>query len=271
MDAWFDRGEYARSRGDGVLGRTLYDFESIGSTNSWLLGHAAALPHGTAAVAAIQTAGRGRRGRVWTSPEAAASARGASLALSVLLRGLPRERLALLPLCCAVAVCDACGTLATAEPGIKWPNDIVFRGRKLCGILCEARPLPDGGSAVCGFGLNLTQDAADFERAGLPWAVSLREASGRAVSPAAAAGTLLAALEKRFSTASAEQILRAYGMRCVTLGRPVRYTGTGENAEERTGTAVGLAPDGALLVASGGETLVLHAGDVSVRGVYGYA
>lgn len=275
MDAVFDRNRYFGALGTDALGRTLFDFASIGSTNAWLLERAFSLPHGAAAVAQTQTAGRGRRGKLWLTPP------GASLALSVLLRNPACT--ALLPLLCACAVCDACSTLCGLAVRVKWPNDIVYQGKKLCGILCEARAASNSSAAVCGFGLNLTQDAAAFARMGLPWAVSLQMAAGLTVLPEDAAAAVLTALEAVLARAAAgEDLLAGYRARCVTLGRAVRFTRASGGGEEETGTAVGIAPDGALLVersrcsgnircdGSGTEVAKLHAGEVSVRGVYGY-
>ena len=119
----------------------------MGSTND----HARALalagaPHGTVVVAEQQTAGRGRQGRTWSAPT------GRALTLSALVR-LPAAALEPLPLAVAIAVCEACEAVAPVTCRIKWPNDVWIEGRKVAGVLIEARP--QEGWAVIGIGLNV--------------------------------------------------------------------------------------------------------------------
>jgi BirA family biotin operon repressor/biotin-[acetyl-CoA-carboxylase] ligase len=115
---------------------------------------AAGAPHGTVVTAFEQSEGRGRQGRTWTAPP------GKSLLYSALLRPID-QRHALLPLAAPLAVCEAAEAL---RPGIdcrvKWPNDVHLDGRKLAGVLIEARP--QDGWAVIGVGLNLTIARAEF-------------------------------------------------------------------------------------------------------------
>jgi biotin-[acetyl-CoA-carboxylase] ligase BirA-like protein len=114
---------------------------------------AAGAPHGTIVTAAEQTEGRGRQGRTWTAPP------GKALLYSAVLRPLGDRPL--LPLAVALAVCEVAEDLA---PGIacqvKWPNDVQVEGRKLAGILIEARP--QDGWAVIGVGLNLSIAPEEF-------------------------------------------------------------------------------------------------------------
>ncbi len=135
-------------------------------------------PGGTAVVADAQTAGRGTRGRSWHSPP------GLGLYLSIILRP-PIHDLAGLPLRAAVAVRDAvrdaAGVVAEVEP----PNDLVFGGRKLGGILCESAI--EGGNvefAIVGVGLNVGHGPGDFPPELAGTAVSLRIITGRRIDPA---------------------------------------------------------------------------------------
>jgi BirA family biotin operon repressor/biotin-[acetyl-CoA-carboxylase] ligase len=110
--------------------------------------------HGTVVTAAEQTAGRGRQGRVWTAPPSKA------LLYSAVIRPLD-ERHLMLPLAVPLAVCAAAEELRPGiECGVKWPNDVLVEGRKLAGILVEARP--QDGWAVVGVGLNLTIEQEEF-------------------------------------------------------------------------------------------------------------
>jgi BirA family biotin operon repressor/biotin-[acetyl-CoA-carboxylase] ligase len=114
----------------------------------------AGAPGGTVVTAREQTAGRGRQGRVWTAPE------GKALLYSAVLRPLD-ERHLLLPLSVPLAVCAAAEALRPAvECMVKWPNDVWLEGRKLGGILIEARP--QDGWAVIGVGLNLSIAPEEF-------------------------------------------------------------------------------------------------------------
>ena len=114
----------------------------------------AGAPHGTVVTAAEQSEGRGRQGRSWTAPPAGA------LLYSAILRPLD-ERHLLLPLAVPIAVCEAAEVLrAGLECAIKWPNDVWLDGRKLAGVLIEAKP--QEGWAVIGVGLNLSIAPDEF-------------------------------------------------------------------------------------------------------------
>lgn len=130
-------------------------FTSTDSTNTRARELAAAgAPHGTVVTAGEQTSGRGRQGRTWTAPPDKA------LLYSAIVRPL-KERHTLLPLAVPLAVCEAAEQLRPdIECRVKWPNDVHLDGRKLAGILVEARP--QDGWAVIGIGLNLTIEQHEF-------------------------------------------------------------------------------------------------------------
>jgi BirA family biotin operon repressor/biotin-[acetyl-CoA-carboxylase] ligase len=146
------------------LGRRVLVFDQLESTNS----HAAALAadpgnDGLIVLAREQTAGRGQHGRSWQCPA------GAGVLTSVLLfPPPPLRRPALLTAWAAVSVCETIRQAANVQAKIKWPNDVLIRGRKVCGILIE-----QGQGTVVGIGLNVSQNAEAFARAGLPVAGSL--------------------------------------------------------------------------------------------------
>jgi len=143
------------------VGRRVLVFDELDSTNTF----AAALPAdvGLVVVARNQTAGRGRFGRPWRSRP------GAALLMSVVLTPPPElRRPAILTAWAAVAVAEAVRELAGVQARIKWPNDLLVRGKKVCGILIE-----QGARVVAGVGLNLTQTADEFAALGLPDAASL--------------------------------------------------------------------------------------------------
>lgn len=193
-------------------------------------------PHGTLVTAAEQTAGRGRQGRAWVAPY------GRALLMSVVLREWPR----LLPLAAGAAVADTAGEGA----GVKWPNDVLLDGRKVAGILVEARP--QAGWAVLGVGLNVAVRATDFPP-------ELRETAGTlGLDPTALEPTLVrlvGALE-RWLPASGSDILQAVRERDALAGEEISWTGG-------RGVARGIDDDGRLLVAeAGGRERALDAGEV---------
>ncbi|MBA3867480.1 MAG: biotin--[acetyl-CoA-carboxylase] ligase, partial [Solirubrobacterales bacterium] len=139
----------------GGFGSPHRHFRRTDSTNTRARELAAAgAPHGTIVTAAEQTDGRGRQGRTWTAPA------GKALLYSAVVRPL-EERHMLLPLAVPLAVCEAAEELQPGiECGVKWPNDIQIDGRKLAGVLIEARP--QDGWAVIGVGLNLSISQEEF-------------------------------------------------------------------------------------------------------------
>jgi len=155
------------------LGRRVLVFDCVESTNSV----AAALANepgndGLAVLAEEQSSGRGQHGRSWTCP------RGAGVLMSVLLFPPPElRRPALLTAWAAVSVCETIRKVTNLQATIKWPNDVLIRGRKVCGILIETRSAqaeaPSALHTVCGIGLNVNQTAESFAQAGLPEGGSL--------------------------------------------------------------------------------------------------
>lgn len=209
-------------------------------------------PHGAVVVAERQTAGRGRRGRAWTTAPGA-------LVFSVLLRGegdaggLTLPQLARLPLAAGVALHAACGS---AQAGLKWPNDLLTRDRrKLAGILLEADLRgEEARRAVLGIGVNVT--AAPEGAAHL---TEFRPDLTRAAFLAAALTEL-----EHWLTAPAPAVLEAWRAASLTLGQPVRV-------QTPRGWLSGVATDvdehGHLLVrTAGGDVQTVSAGDVQLVG-----
>jgi BirA family transcriptional regulator, biotin operon repressor / biotin---[acetyl-CoA-carboxylase] ligase len=202
-------------------------------------------PHGTVVTAEEQTAGRGRQGRSWTAPA------GKALLYSAVLRPLD-ERHLLLPLSAPLAVCEAAEELTPGiECAIKWPNDIWVEGRKLAGVLIEAKP--QDGWAVIGVGLNLSIAPDEFPPDLRATAVSLFGST-----PLAAAAVLSRHLEY-WVTAKPEETLAAWRARDALRGREIAWDGG-------AGVADGIEDSGDLVVAlAGGDRVVLGAGEVHLR------
>ena len=223
-------------------------FDSLDSTNRYLLDEARrGAPEGLVAVADVQTAGRGRRGRGWMAPP------GASLLVSVLLRpALPPEQTPLVTMACGVAMVDAVARVAGFAPGLKWPNDVVVGDRKLVGILVER----DDDAVVVGAGVNVEWQAFPAELGETATACNLE--AGHSVDRRELLDAFLAQLDRRY--ADLDAVVVEYRARLATLGRRVRV--------ERpdgflVGRAVGLGAAGQLQVeVDGGDVLEVHVGDV---------
>jgi BirA family transcriptional regulator, biotin operon repressor / biotin---[acetyl-CoA-carboxylase] ligase len=228
---------------------------------------AAGAPHGTVVTAGEQSEGRGRQGRTWTAPA------GRALLYSAILRPLDPVRHATLPLAVPLAVCEAAEALEpSVQCGVKWPNDVLVAGRKLSGILIEARPRD--GWAVIGVGLNLTIARDEFPDELRETAASLfpdaeagRKSRGAVPFPgmpgernsSARAAAAAAALSERlgfWTEAEPEAVLGAWRERDALRGREVAWEG-GE------GVADGIDDRGFLLVrVADGDRIALGAGEI---------
>lgn len=223
---------------------------------------------GLVVIAGEQTGGKGRRGRSFQSLP------GKGLYLSVLLRPqVSLQEVSQLTAWCAVAVCRAVDSLTGLSCQIKWVNDPLLEGKKLCGILCELGLDDDGrlDYVVMGMGINVSQTQDDFGPELSQIATSLGQhmaAPPRRAEVAAALIGELNALWKAFP-AGREAYLEEYRRRCVTTGREVKLL---KGDQERTAFAERVNEDFTLHVRlpDGGAEDVFS-GEVSVRGVEGYA
>ena len=208
---------------------------------------------GTVVLADSQTAGRGRRGRVWVDEP------GASLLASVLLRPrLDPAGLPLLSLAVAVAVADALVELTGVRARLKWPNDVLVGGRKIAGILLESRIGPAPVVAV-GIGVNLAQRGFPPSLEGRATSVALE--TGVAVDREALLDALRGRIERwrrALERGETPQVLARWRALADTLGRPVTIDG-------RHGVAIDIDADGALLVADGDRRHRIVAGEVADR------
>ena len=244
-------------------------FDSIDSTNTRAKSLAVAgAPHGTVLIADYQIGGRGSRGRRFHSPA------GSGVYLSVILRPVCDPG-ALMHLTCAAAtaMCDAVEAVCGFRPGVKWINDLVFHNRKLAGILTELGLHASGvvDYAVIGIGMNCCQRPEDFPEDIRHMAGSLSSLSGRAVDRNRVAAAMVEALWKMDSRLLTEkaQILSQYRRDCVTIGREVSVVKA--DGAVRHGRAVDIDAEGALVVEfAPGQIETVCAGEVSVRGMYGY-
>lgn len=230
---------------------------SIDSTNNALKKLAAqSAPDGTVLWASEQTAGRGRLGRSFLSPEG-------GLYLSMLWRpDCPPEKTVSLTSCAAVALCRCLEAWPEIDVSIKWPNDVLLGGRKLCGILTEGCTTPGGFCVVMGMGVNV--NTLQFPPELRDIAASLYLASGRKWDIGAFSARLIESLDAMYALwlRDPEAFLEEYRARCATVGCDVTYTRSDTVYNAR---AVGIDGDYALIVERGGERETIRFGEVSVR------
>jgi BirA family biotin operon repressor/biotin-[acetyl-CoA-carboxylase] ligase len=237
------------------------------STNAWMQNRAARLPEGGvgACIAECQTAGRGRRGRDWVSPF------GANIYLSVgwNLHDLPPE-LHALSLAAGIAAAAAVEDCGFAGVGLKWPNDLVWRERKLGGILVEVQGQPGGACRlVVGVGINVAMPAAAAQPISQPWVdlAAIRELTLGLRSRLA--GRLIRSLMdmlRRYARTGFGPFADAWRARDAMAGRRVDLLLPDGVAH---GVAAGVDAEGALCLKSGGRTRRYFAGEISLRAVAG--
>jgi BirA family biotin operon repressor/biotin-[acetyl-CoA-carboxylase] ligase len=194
-----------------IIGTVIHSFSTCPSTNDLAKRLAqGGATEGTVVTAEEQTGGRGTKGRNWHSPH------GRGLYASVILR--PRRAdLSLLPLVAGIACLEAIAEAVGLEAALEWPNDIVWKRRKLGGILCEGEFLGNTVSfAVLGIGLNISQRKSDFPAALRGKATSLWLALGSEVDKAGFEKALWPALDRWYTSwvgGRRKQIVRAYESR----------------------------------------------------------
>ena len=237
-------GELAAVAGRRV-GKELVCLETVDSTNNEVKRRAVdAVPDGLGVLAGEQTGGRGRRGRSFVSPA------GKGLYLSALLRpDCPLEQVSALTAWTAVAVCDAVEELCGIRPGIKWPNDVILDGRKLCGILTEATIEGETGtvsSLVVGIGINLHPNPAWPEEVqAVAGAISDFGKPPRRAELAAAVLNHFEDVYMLLEQGKEPELLEQYRERLCCIGRPVTVISPAGRYEAE---CVGLDEEAHLLV-----------------------
>lgn len=231
------------------LGQLVEYHERIGSTQD----RAKELAPGPALVVAdVQTAGRGTKDRSWVT------AAGSSVLASFVLPGPPAAA-AVASLVAGVAVARALDALGAADALVKWPNDVLLRGRKVAGILTHSASGP-GGHVVVGIGLNVSQP--ESELAGLRAPATSLALEGRPVDRLAALEAVARAVTAAFA-APPEAVLEEWRRRSNVLGRKVLVARAGGSSVR--GLAAALDPDGALRVETAYGPERILAGEVTVE------
>jgi BirA family biotin operon repressor/biotin-[acetyl-CoA-carboxylase] ligase len=244
---------------------TIHYMESVDSTNNWARREAEeGAPEGSVYLADTQTAGKGSRGRTWGSPE------GTSISMSLILRPeIALSRISMITLVMGLGAADGIRQVTGMDTGIKWPNDVVCRGRKLCGILTEMGP--DGHYLVPGIGINVNVDHFSQDLADKATSVLLE--TGRKTDRDRIAAEILNTFGRYYDifleTGDMTGLRERYQAVLANCGKRVRVL---DRTAPYSGTALGIDRFGELLVKRDdtGATEKVFAGEVSVRGIYGY-
>ncbi len=251
------------------IGRKIIYLESVDSTNSYGKKVAeGSFVEGTVIFAEEQSSGRGRLGRYWVSPK------GKGIWMSLLLKPevLPSDA-PKLTIVAAQAVANALLHSCGLSAQIKWPNDIVAGGRKLCGILTEMSAEEDEiRYVIVGIGINANLEPVDFGAELLETATSVNIEKGGRISRKVLSAAVLMEFERLYTefarTGSIASFLDDYKSRSAVLGKDIRIIG---KKEEIIGTAVDISEEGQLVVRlEDGSLREVMSGEVSVRSLNGY-
>lgn len=255
------------------LGRPLCFKETIDSTNE--LAKKLAIDgatHGTVVLGDQQLNGKGRRGRTWESPL------GSSIYISYLLRPeMDPMNASMLTIVAALATAKAIEETQNIQTQIKWPNDILVDKRKVCGILTEMSADMDGiDYVVVGIGVNVNVDFTDaklFSKDVRDVGISLKEKTGQNVNRSSIITKMMSWFEFYYDvfmeTQDLSNLMEEYNSHLVNRNQQVRII---ERGGEWEGTAKSMNSKGELLVINQEQKEVaIMSGEVSVRGIYGYA
>ena len=248
------------------VGHNLVFLEQVDSTNEEAKRQAEkGAPDGTLVAAAEQSAGKGRRGRTWISEK------GTGVWMSLLLRpDFPPECASMLTLVAAMAVEKGISRVTGVDGQIKWPNDVVIEGKKVCGILTEmSTEMECIHYVVVGIGINVGTEEFPEEIRDLATSLylSTQKKVKRAVLAAAVAEAWEFYYEQFFKSGDLRFLMEEYNERLVNRGREVKVLALDGGY---MGISQGINEKGELLVETGGMVRTVISGEVSVRGIYGY-
>lgn len=251
---------------DWVAKEVLY-FDTIGSTNIKAQELAEkGYPSGTLVVADKQESGKGRRGRSWVSPS------GTGIFMTLMIKpDINPNNASMLTLVAALAVAKAITSVTGEEALIKWPNDIVINGKKVCGILTEMNAQFDYiNHIVVGIGINVHNESFPEEISQMASSLMI-EAGGKRFHRAQIIAETMSYFEQYYDTFLKTQdlsaLVREYDELLVNRNKSVRVL---DPKEPFDGKAMGITPKGELIVDTWESRKLVSSGEVSVRGIYGY-
>ena len=253
--------------GDQQLGLPVKYYDKIDSTNNQVRRLAEeGAEEGLLVVAECQEAGKGRRGRVWKSPA------GSGIWMSFLLKPqVGPEHASMLTLVAAMAVASGIQDITGMETKIKWQNDLVLSGKKICGILTEmSTDLDSIRYIIVGIGINV--NTPDFPEDIAATATSLYLESGKSWKRSELIAAIMKRMEQYYEiflkTADLSGLKEEYESKLANLGRQVKVLAP---KQEYCGICRGITDGGELLVErEDGSISQVMSGEVSVRGIYGY-
>lgn len=245
------------------LARKLCVLSTVDSTNTYLKERAATLPDGYAVIADSQTAGRGRRGRSFLSPS------GTGVYISLLLHpSLPLERINMITVGAAVALSEAIAETAGFTPDIKWVNDILKDGKKLCGILTEASVEAETGQlsyAIVGVGVNIRTPKNGMPEELRAIAGCLEDFSPHPVRRNALAASFFNHMESCYQliiSGDTQALIDRYRSFIHFLGEPITVI---QNGKRQPATAIAIDSSGHLVIEQDGQRSTMLAGEISIR------
>jgi BirA family biotin operon repressor/biotin-[acetyl-CoA-carboxylase] ligase len=255
-----DENTIAQNLRTRTFGKNLHFFRTIDSTNSKAKEIAAKGTHsGTLVIAEEQNAGRGRLGRSWVSEK------GKSLTFSVILQPhIPVSNLGIISLYAGVAVCNAIRTATDQTSECKWPNDVLIRKKKVCGILSEiVHHSGKNMSVIVGIGVNVNQ--SDFPPEVQSVATSLFLESGQEYDCVTILCNILEQMEELYSLIQLNrytEIIKQWKSSSSIIGNSICVDQSGKLLY---GTAKDIRDDGGLIIESENRLITVYAGDVTVR------
>ena len=223
-------------------------------------------PSGTLVVADKQESGKGRRGRSWVSPS------GTGIFMTLMIKpDINPNNASMLTLVAALAVAKAITSVTGEEAMIKWPNDIVVNGKKVCGILTEMNAQFDYiNHIVVGIGINVHNESFPEEISQMASSLMI-EAGGKRFHRAQIIAETMSYFEQYYDTFLKTQdlsaLVREYDELLVNRNKSVRVL---DPKEPFDGKAMGITPKGELIVDTWESRKLVSSGEVSVRGIYGY-
>lgn len=251
---------------DWVAKEVLY-FDTIDSTNTKAQELAEkGYPSGTLVVADKQESGKGRRGRSWVSPS------GTGIFMTLMIKpDINPNNASMLTLVAALAVAKAITSVTGEEALIKWPNDIVVNGKKVCGILTEMNAQFDYiNHIVVGIGINVHNESFPEEISQMASSLMI-EAGGKRFHRAQIIAETMSYFEQYYDTFLKTQdlsaLVREYDELLVNRNKSVRVL---DPKEPFDGKAMGITHKGELIVETWESRKLVSSGEVSVRGIYGY-
>lgn len=251
------------------LGKIIQYYDEVDSTNLQAKRIAEkGFEDGTVVIAEEQLRGKGRLGRAWVSPK------GKGIWMTIMLKPkISPADAAKVTLLTACAVCKAIEDTCAVYPKIKWPNDIVLEGRKLCGILTEmSAELDEVNYILVGIGINVNLEREDFPEELLSHATSIKIEKGNVVERRKLAAAIINNFESFYKTfirtGSIKGFIREYKDKSAVLGKEVKIKSSNV---ELQGTVVDISDEGQLVLRlKNGELKEIISGEVSVRGLHGY-